>query len=122
MDYNRVVADLWGHSDEELMQKIALKFDVEVYREGKPYKPDVKHTFGMYLNHQWYKLAAKPEIFDSQDVVARLDVSILQDNLLSPILGINDPRTDKRIEFIGGLSRCIQAAGEKDRQLGARGP
>ncbi len=101
MDYNRVVKDLNGLSEEEFMQKISEKFAVrEVGRE--PYIPAVKGTFGMYLNQSWYELTAKKEIV-SEDAVDGLDVSILQDHLLKPVLGIEDPKTDKRIDFVGGI-------------------
>ena len=69
---------------------------------GEPFAPQEKGTFGMILEGQWYKLAAKPEILSS-DPVKGLDVSVLQDWLLGPVLGIKDPRTDKRIDFIGGI-------------------
>ena len=103
MDYNRVVEDLWSNSEAEFMEKISEKFKVETCEEKNPYKPQIKHTFGMYLDNRWYKLTAKAETFNEEDVVGRLDVSILQYNLLSPILGIENPRTDKRIEFVGGI-------------------
>jgi len=103
MDYNRVVEDLWSNSEAEFMEKISEKFKVEACEEKNPYKPQTKHTFGMYLDSKWYKLTAKAETFNEEDVVGRLDVSILQYNLLSPILGIENPRTDKRIEFVGGI-------------------
>jgi len=103
MDYNRVVADLRDYSNEAFIEKISEKFKVEIYHEKNPFKPQAKHTFGMYLNNKWYKLTAKSGTYDEQDVVARLDVSILQNHLLSPILGIEDPRTDNRIQFIGGI-------------------
>ncbi|EYE89643.1 SpoOJ/ParA/ParB/repB family protein [Fervidicella metallireducens AeB] len=103
MDYNRVVKDLNGYSEEEFMSRINEKFEVEVYEGEGQYKPDRKHTFGMYLNNRWYSLKAKEGTFNPDDPVDRLDVSILQNNLLNPILGILDPRTDKRIDFIGGI-------------------
>ncbi len=101
-DYNRVVKDLNGLSREEFLQKVAEKFLVEPVGNS-PYRPKEKHHFGMYLKDQWYKLTAKAEIVCDEDVIKCLDVSILQDNLLQPILGINDPRTDKRIDFVGGI-------------------
>lgn len=101
-DYNRVVKDLNGLTTEEFLDKIAEKFTVEAVAKG-PYHPEAKHTFGMYLKDQWYKLAAKPEIICKEDVIRSLDVSILQENLLEPVLGIKDPRTDKRIDFVGGI-------------------
>jgi len=103
MDYNRVVVDLAGNSEEEFIKKISEKFTIEKYSEESAYRPEAKHTFGMYLGNCWYKLTAKPGTFDEDDVVDSLDVSILQNNLLTPILGIKDPRTDQRIEFVGGI-------------------
>jgi len=103
MDYNRVVADLAGNSEEEFIRKISEKFDMEEYSGEGYYRPEARHTFGMYLGNCWYKLTAKPGTFDEDDVVGSLDVSILQNNLLTPVLGIEDPRTDQRIEFVGGI-------------------
>lgn len=102
MDYNRVMKDLNGNSEEEFIAKISEKFDVE--KVGKEaYKPEKAHTFGMLLGGEWYKLSAKSGTFNENDPVASLDVSILQSNLISPVLGIDDPRTDKRIDFVGGI-------------------
>ncbi len=101
-DYNRVVRDLNGLSEEEFLQKISEKFMVETIGKG-PYRPERKHVFGMFLSGKWYKLTAKAEIVCEEDVIKCLDVSILQENLLQPILGIEDPRTDKRIDFVGGI-------------------
>lgn len=103
LDYNRVIADLNGMDKAEFIQKISDKFVVESALQTKPYSPDERHTFGMFLDGSWYKLTAKPGTFDESDPVKSLDVSILQDNLISPILGITDPRTDKRIDFVGGI-------------------
>lgn len=103
LDYNRVIADLNGMDKAEFIQKISDKFVVESALQIKPYAPDKRHTFGMFLDGSWYKLTAKPCTFDESDPVKSLDVSILQDNLISPILGIDDPRTDKRIDFVGGI-------------------
>jgi len=101
MDYNRSVKDLKGVSAEEFLKKLsAAGFTVE---KTSVKKPSAKHEFGMYLRGQWYKLRAKPEICGGKDPIKSLDVSILQDNLLAPLLGIADPRTDKRIDFIGGI-------------------
>lgn len=102
MDYNRVVKDLNGMTKDEFLAKILEKFNVEEYIGGCC-KPEAMHTFGMYMEGKWYKLAAKPEYIDKNDSVASLDVSILQNELLSPVLGIQDPRTDKRIDFVGGI-------------------
>lgn len=101
-DYNRVVKDLNGHTEDEFLKKVSEKFDIE--NKGKsPYTPESKHTFGMLLNDSWYKLTAKEAFIQKNDVIKSLDVSILQDELLAPILGIGDPRTDKRIDFVGGI-------------------
>ena len=103
MDYNRVVADLNGNTEEEFLEKISKDFTVENYSDKEAYHPEKKHTFGMYMSGKWYKLSAKNGTFDPENPVDRLDVSILQKNLLTPILNIGDPRTDKRIDFIGGI-------------------
>jgi uncharacterized protein (DUF1015 family) len=103
MDYNRVVTDLAGSSEEKFIQKISEKFTVEKYSGEEPYRPEARHTFGMYLGNCWYKVTARPGTFNENDVVDSLDVSILQNNLLTPILEIEDPRTDQRIEFVGGI-------------------
>ncbi|MEA4849215.1 MAG: DUF1015 family protein [Clostridiaceae bacterium] len=103
MDYNRVVKDLNGNSPEEFLEKVREKFKIEVYRGEGPFKPISKHTFGMYMDGNWYKLKAKAGTYNEKDPVDRLDVSIMQNNLLDPILGIQDPRTDKRIDFVGGI-------------------
>ncbi|MBQ7360489.1 MAG: DUF1015 domain-containing protein [Lachnospiraceae bacterium] len=101
MDYNRVVKDLNGYTEEEFLEKVSKQF--EVTKLGAyPVKPNCKGQFGMYLGGEWYVLVAKPEI-QSKDPVKGLDVSVLQDNLLAPILGIQDPKTDKRIDFVGGI-------------------
>ena len=111
MDYNRVIKDLNGNSSEEFIAKMSEKFIVEDADES-PYSPKERHTFGMYLNNKWYKVTAKPEFINENDPVECLDVSILQNNLITPILGIEDPRTDKRIDFVGG----IRGLGELERR------
>ncbi len=113
MDYNRVVKDLNGLSKEQFLLELEAKFSVCPVNSSTPYKPEEKHKFGMYLDGQWYELEARPDSYDSQDPVARLDVSILQNNLLRPLLGIEDPRTDKRIDFVGG----IRGLGELERRV-----
>ena len=110
MDYNRVVKDLNGMTSEEFMNKLAEKFDIHE-AEGKA-KPEKQYDFGMYLDKKWYMLTAK-ENLRVNDAVAGLDVSILQDNVLIPILGIGDIRTDKRIDFVGG----IRGLGELERRV-----
>lgn len=101
LDYNRVVKDLNGLTAEEFLDKLSNYFLIE-RQEGRV-KPEKKGQWGMYLEDNWYRLALKEEIQVEQDAVHRLDVSILQEFCLAPILGIEDPRTDKRIDFIGGI-------------------
>jgi uncharacterized protein (DUF1015 family) len=104
MDYNRVVADLHSYSPEDFLAGLQGRFNCrQTGKTGTPYKPSQKHTFGMYLGTSWYELKCKPGSFDDADPVHSLDVSILQENLLDSILGINDPRTDRRISFVGGM-------------------
>ena len=111
MDYNRVVKDLNGNTEEEFIEKISEKFTVENAPCEGAYHPEEKHTFGMYMAGKWYRLTAKSGTFDEENPVEQLDVSILQKNLLTPVLAIGDPRTDKRIDFIGG----IRGLGELER-------
>ena len=101
LPYNRVVKDLNGLSQEAFLTELSNGFTVTSVGE-EAYGPSEKGTFGMYLNKTWYCLKAKAGLM-SEDPVKGLDVSILQDNLLGPILGIGDPRIDKRIDFIGGI-------------------
>ena len=101
LDYNRTVKDLNGRSLEKFLEEIGNNFIVEK-AEGQV-RPEKKGTFGMYTEGQWYHLTAKPELFEGKDAVGSLDVSVLQDYLLGPVLGIGDPRTDQRIDFIGGI-------------------
>ena len=100
LDYNRVVKDLNGLTPEQFLAKIAEKFEVSAAVTRQPTQPA---SFGMYLEDKWYTLAARAGSYPADDPIKRLDVSILQDNLLSPVLGIHDPRTDKRIDFVGGI-------------------
>ncbi|MDR1683875.1 MAG: DUF1015 domain-containing protein, partial [Elusimicrobiota bacterium] len=100
MDYNRVVKDLNGLSKEQFLAKLGEIFDIQETAEKKPAK---KNEFGMYLGGKWYRLNVKAQFNGGKDPIKSLDVSILQDNVLGPILGIVDPRTDKRIDFIGGI-------------------
>lgn len=99
LDYNRVVKDLNGLTRQQFLDRIALTFTVEPTTLPQPQQPT---TFGLYLPGQWYRLSVEPGTYPTNDPVASLDVSILQDNLLAPVLGILDQRTDKRIDFIGG--------------------
>jgi uncharacterized protein (DUF1015 family) len=100
MDYNRVVKDLNGHTANELLEKAAEKFAIE--KVAAAFSPAALHQFGLYLNGQWYCLTALPGTY-TNDPIGILDVTILQDNFLDPILGIKDQRTDKRIDFVGGI-------------------
>ncbi len=103
LDYNRVVTDLNGLSKDVFLEKISAKFLVRIYSDKHGYTPSVLHDFGMYLDGAWYRLSAIPGTWDETTPTARLDVSILAENLLKPILGIGDPRKDKRIDFVGGI-------------------
>ena len=103
LDYNRVVKDLNGLSEEEFIGKIEENFTVQETANQKAAKPASKHNFAMYLDGEWYTLAAHEGSFDDNDPVERLDVSILQNNLLTPVLDIGDPRKDTRIDFVGGI-------------------
>jgi uncharacterized protein (DUF1015 family) len=102
IDYNRVVKDLNGLSVPEFLEKLKLVFDVEA-RGPETYKPVRLHNFGMYLESQWYSLTAKPGTYNDKDPIGVLDVTVLSQRLLDEILGIKDLRTDKRIDFVGGI-------------------
>lgn len=99
LDYNRVVRDLNGWDKEAFLQRIAGNFEISPAAAFAPQQP---HDFGMYLDGNWYKLTAKSGTY-TKDPVGLLDVTILQNNLLDPVLGIKDPRTDTRIDFVGGI-------------------
>lgn len=101
MPYNRVVRDLNGSDAAGFIEKISECFDVTP--SATQVVPSQRHHFGMYLDGNWFSLNAKSTIINEKDTVDRLDVSILQNNLLSPLLGIHNPRTDKRIHFVGGI-------------------
>ncbi len=111
LPYNRVVMDLNGNSEEEFMAKVEEKFYVSKANGG--FEPDRTKLFGMYLDGHWYRLEAKEGTFNDNDPVNSLDVAILQNNLLNPILGIEDPRADERIDFVGG----IRGLGELERRV-----
>ena len=101
-DYNRLVKDTNDLSDEELLSKIEENFELEKIGNNI-YKPQYLHEFSMYLNGNWYKLTAKENTYDENDPIGVLDVTILSNYLLDPILNIKDQRTDKRIDFVGGI-------------------
>jgi uncharacterized protein (DUF1015 family) len=101
MDYNRVVKDLNGLDEDRFLNRIRENFETET-AGTEPVRPSAAHEFGMYLGGQWYKLRAKPGSY-TNDPIGVLDVTILQEKLLDPVLGIKDQRTDKRIDFVGGI-------------------
>jgi uncharacterized protein (DUF1015 family) len=111
MDYNRVVADLGGMSTDGFLSALDEKFTVRACGDARP-KPRAKHDMGLYVDGAWYAMTARSSIIDDSGPVSRLDVSILQDNVLAPLLGIEDPRMDKRIDFVGG----IRGLGELERR------
>lgn len=106
LPYNRVVRDLNGLSITEFMARVGEKFEISPLSTSL--NPSRNHQFGMYLSGKWYELLAREGSFPEEDAVVRLDVSILQNNLLSPILGVRNPRTDQRIQFVGGI-RGVEA-------------
>lgn len=110
LDYNRVVKDLNGMTADGFVEALKKDFDVEKVTEQ--YKPKVAHEFGMYISGTWYKLTVKAGTY-SNDPISILDVSILQNNILSKLLNINDPRTDKRVDFVGG----IRGLGELEKRV-----
>jgi uncharacterized protein (DUF1015 family) len=101
MDYNRVVKDLNNLTVQEFLDEVGKNFDIEKTGENEV-KPAALHQFGLYIDNNWYQLTAKEGTY-SNDPIGVLDVTILQNNVLDQILGIADPRTDKRIDFIGGI-------------------
>ncbi len=111
LDYNRVVRDLNGLSPKAFLDALADAFVVTP--SGTPVRPARAGEFGMYLDGQWYRLAIRPERIPADDPVRRLDVSLLQDNLIAPVLGITDPRRDDRIDFVGG----IRGLGELEKRV-----
>ena len=100
LDYNRLVKDLNGLTDDQFLESIKSNFLLTC--TSSPVAPDSPHAYSMFLNEKWYLLKAKENII-SEDLVEGLDASILQNYLFAPILGIDDPRTDKRIDFVGGI-------------------
>ena len=101
LDYNRVITDLNGLSEDELLTKIKNSFSLE--EVSALYKPQKRTEFSMYLKGRWYKLEIKADLIPENDPVASLDISLLQNNLIEPLLGVSDPRRDKRIDFVGGI-------------------
>lgn len=103
MDYNRVVFNLNGMTQKQFLEKISEKFSVTPSSVAGPHAPRTKHEFGMYLGGSWYSVTARPGTFDAEHPIDSLDCAILQTNLLAPVLGIDDPRTSERIDFVGGI-------------------
>ena len=114
MDYNRVVKDLNGLSAAEFLRALHAKFTVKKHSAEQPFRPQTKGQFGMYLDGSWYELRARPELYQGKDLVDSLDASVLQQNVLAPILGIEDPRTDERIDFVGGIRGLGELADRVD--------
>ena len=110
LDYNRVVKDLNGLSEEAFLQQLEQAFTIE--KADAPVQPAALHQFGMFLNGQWYKLTAKEGTYRN-DPIGVLDVTILQENILEKLLGVGDPRVDKRIDFVGG----IRGLGELEKRV-----
>jgi len=109
MDYNRVVKDLGGLGEEAFLARVGERFEIDDADQAEPEAPK---RFGMYLGGRWRRLKARPGSYPGEDPIRSLDVSILQENLLAPVLGIRDPRTDSRIDFVGG----IRGTGELERR------
>ncbi len=101
MDYNRLVKDLNGLTPKSFIKELGKQFTVELISQ-QAYRPEALHTFGLYLDNNWYRLTAKPGTY-TNDPIGILDVTILQNNVLDKLLGIKDQRTDKRIDFVGGI-------------------
>ncbi len=110
MDYNRVVKDLNGLSEADFLNAVKEHFSVK--KTGEAFSPGQLHEFGMYLNGQWYKLSANEGTY-TNDPIAVLDISILSQHILDPVLNIKDQRTDKRIDFVGG----IRGLGELEKRV-----
>ena len=110
LDYNRIVRDINGLSDEDFLKKLEGEFFVEI--TDKAFSPSTLHQFGMYLNKQWYTLIAKENSY-SNDPIGILDVTILQENILNKLLNIKDPRIDNRVDFVGG----IRGLGELEKRV-----
>jgi uncharacterized protein (DUF1015 family) len=112
IDYNRVVTDLKGMSNDEFINALMNDFEVSEPMGKKQYKPEALHEFGLYIGGNWYKLVAKEGTY-TNDPIGILDVTILQNNVLTKLLDINDPRTDNRVDFVGG----IRGLGELEKRV-----
>ncbi|MFN0156672.1 MAG: DUF1015 domain-containing protein [Bacteroidota bacterium] len=101
LEYNRVIKDLNSQSKDDLLRRLGQEFSLK--ESNTPVRPSAKGELGMYTDHKWYTLKSPAHFLTQSDPVARLDVSILQDRILAPVFGIEDQRTDKRIDFVGGI-------------------
>ncbi|MCB0699203.1 MAG: DUF1015 domain-containing protein [Chitinophagales bacterium] len=113
IDYNRVVTDLHGMSAGEFIEKLKGDFEVSEPLGKVAVKPAQLHEIGMYIDGNWYRLTAKPGTYNDEDPIGVLDVTVLQNNVLSKLLDINDPRTDSRVDFVGG----IRGLGELEKRV-----
>lgn len=113
LDYNRVIKDLNGLDKDELLERISERFQIE--KSGQKVHPSAAGEFGLYLPGQWYHLRILPKFIPENDPVASLDVSLLADQLIEPVFGISDPRTDKRIDFVGGIRGLEELEKRVDR-------
>lgn len=117
LPYNRIVADLNGMDVKAFLGSLKFNFEL-MLMPGFPCKPVERHCIGMYVDGDWYHLRAWPDMYEKRDEVGQLDVSILQDKVLSPILGIGDPRTDSRISFVGGSVKLSELQRRVDEKGG----
>ena len=117
LSYNRVVHDLNGMDEHAFVASLKFNFELMIM-PGFPCKPVEKHCMGMYVGGNWYHLKAWEDVYAKKDVVGQLDVSILQEKVLSPVLGIRDPRTDERIRFVGGSHKLRELAEIADKTDG----
>ena len=118
LPYHRIVKDIKGMEPKAFIGSMKFNFEL-MAMPGFPCKPVEKHCFGLYVDGEWFHLKAYPDIYAGKDSVGQLDVSILQDKVLGPVLGISDPRTDERIRFMGGNHRLKDLAAAADETGGA---
>jgi uncharacterized protein (DUF1015 family) len=111
LDYNRVLRDLNGHSPEQLLAALRRCFSVEP--SGRPVRPTAAGEYGMYLSGQWFRLTLRADLVPADDPIGRLPITLLTRHAIEPLFGITDPRTDKRIDFIGGA----RGLGELERRV-----
>lgn len=119
LPYNRVVRDLNGLSVKAFLGAVKFNFELMIMPGGFPCLPIEKHCIGMYVDGQWYHLKAWPDLYEGKDVLLQLDVELLQDKVLCPVLGIENPRVDERISFVGGNVKARDLAAMADATGGA---